>query len=578
MPKIIYDGNCPFCANYVAKLQLERSIGQVELIDARQNSAMAANLRQQGYDLDQGMLFILDDNYYFGDDALHRLALLSSGSDWFNRLNRYLFCISWLAALLYPLLRLGRNLTLSGLGRSAISAPAQDHQALSILFNIVWAAFCILHVFVYSTQFDRASFITSVGISIFAVMLLFKPRSKILFIGLLLVSSLSALLQMPVSSNHSLIKNFFLLSALLLGTYHALRGHNWALFSQQLSYAGRGLLLIMYFYGVFHKINSDFLNPDVSCAVALWRDMPYFLSWLDYNLIHYLTIYGTLIGETFIAICLLVPKWRHLGIVSGMAFHALLALSGYAMYPPFSTLCIALHCCFLAPQAAQRIVLATEWQKLRLWLKTLLGKSTFAFLLLMLFSTAWTHSYNAFGLVWLIFTVPFIYVVAKYGNAPATAPLRSDKASKLILTSVIGLFFINAATPYLGLKTAQSLNMFANLRLEAGLSNHLVFSAPPGPWQYLDDVVTVDNSGGIAELEYIKSKKLGIVYYQLLHYLQLNPSSEVDFSRAGKRYRQQSALTLKADIDQILHPLWVRKVFHFNVVDFTDPKPCALDR
>jgi hypothetical protein len=261
-----------------------------------------------------------------------------------------------------------------------------------------------------------------------------------------------------------------------------------------------------------------------------------------------------------------------------MAFHALLGLSGYAMYPPFSTLCIALHCCFLSPTAAQRILQAPEWQKLYYWLQTKAGMLTAALLLVMLFFTAWTRSYSAFGVVWLILISPFIFVVALYGKTTEHHNIKADTVSKLIVAAMTGLFFFNGLTPYLGLKTAQSINMFANLRLEAGVNNHLIVSSKPGPWRYLDDVVTVENSGGITELEYVKNNQLGMVYYQLLHHLEQNPEHKVAYNRNGKLYNQQSAETLQQDIAETLHPAWARKLFHFNVVDFTTPKPCALDR
>lgn len=577
MPTIIYDGQCPFCSDYVSKLQLEHTVGKVELIDARTDPELVTKLKNQGYELDKGMVFIQDGNYYFGHDAIHRLALLSTNSGWFNRFNNWLFSIKLLAFFIYPLLRLGRNSTLLLMGREPIQQDA-TRQALFKLFTIIWAIFYLLHVTVYSTQYARASFITSLGIGIFALALLLKPGSKPLFIGTIILGCISAVGQMPIISNHSLITNFFLLSAILLGIYHSLRGNSWAVYFQQLCFAGRGLLLIMYLYGVLHKINSDFLNPDVSCAVALWREMPYFLSWLDFSVIHYLTIYGTLIGETAIAICLLVPRWRHLGIICGMAFHALLGLSGYSMYPPFSTLCIALHCCFLSPMAAQNIIKAHEWTALWCWFKSAKGALVGSGLLLALLFTAWIQSYVAFGILWLLLISPFLLVVARYGNEPATGQLQSDMPSKLIVSSIILLFLFNGFTPYLGLKTAQSINMFANLRLEAGVSNHLIFTGRPGPWRYLDDVVTIEQGGGIEALEYAKSNQLGVVYYQLLDYLQQNPTAKVDYIRNNVLHKQQSAETLRQDIADTLHPKWVRKVLHFHAVDFTVPKPCALDR
>ncbi|WP_417707124.1 DCC1-like thiol-disulfide oxidoreductase family protein [Rheinheimera aquimaris] len=577
MPQVVFDGQCPFCSDYVSKLQLENTVGKVELIDARTDSELVTKLESQGYELDRGMVFIQDGNYYFGHDAMHRLALLSTKSGWFNRFNNWLFSIKPLAFFIYPLLRLGRNSTLLLMGREPIQQDATK-KALFKLFTIIWAMFCLLHVAVYSTQYERASFITSVGVGVFALILLLKPGSKPFFITTIILASISAISQMPVISNHSQVTNFFLLSALLLGIYHSLRGSSWALFFQQLCYAGRGLLLTMYLFGVLHKINSDFLNPDVSCAVTLWREMPYFLSWLDFSVVHYLTIYGTLIGETVIAICLLVPRWRHLGIVSGMAFHALLGLSGYAMYPPFSTLCIALHCCFLSPLAAQNIIKAQEWAQLWCWFKSVKGLIVGCGLFLMLLFTAWIKSYAAFGILWLLLISPFLFIVARYGNEPATAQLQSDIPSKVIVSSIILLFLFNGFTPYLGLKTAQSINMFANLRLEADVSNHLIFTKRPGPWHYLDDVVTIEHAGSIAALEYAKSNNLGVVYYQLLHYLQQNPAAKVNFMRDNVLHKQQSAESLQQDITDTLHPAWVRKVLHFNVVDFTTPKPCALDR
>lgn len=51
-----------------------------------------------------------------------------------------------------------------------------------------------------------------------------------------------------------------------------------------------------------------------------------------------------------------------------------------------------------------------------------------------------------------------------------------------------GLYFISGAMPYLDLKSAQSTDIFANLRLEAGVRNHLVFPNLSGPLKYLADI------------------------------------------------------------------------------------------
>lgn len=109
---LLYDGDCPFCANYARMLRLRKAVGPIEMRNAREHPGLAARCLQRGYDLDQGMLLHLDGRDYWGADCIHRLALLSSDNDCFNRLNARLFRHRTLSRVLYPLLRAGRNLSL----------------------------------------------------------------------------------------------------------------------------------------------------------------------------------------------------------------------------------------------------------------------------------------------------------------------------------------------------------------------------------------------------------------------------------------------------------------------------------
>ena len=54
--------------------------------------------------------------------------------------------------------------------------------------------------------------------------------------------------------------------------------------------------------------------------------------------------------------------------------------------------------------------------------------------------------------------------------------------------------------PYLGLKSAQAVNMFSNLRLEGGVSNHLILPHPPGPFGYPEDIAVIEHGGGDGRL------------------------------------------------------------------------------
>jgi predicted DCC family thiol-disulfide oxidoreductase YuxK len=117
---VVYDGECPFCSNYVRVLTLRESAGAVHLVDARGKPTLAARLRSDGYDLNQGMVALYGATIYFGADCVNLLALLSTPSGLFNRINGAVFRSRTLSRLLYPVLRCGRNLTLRLMGRSRI--------------------------------------------------------------------------------------------------------------------------------------------------------------------------------------------------------------------------------------------------------------------------------------------------------------------------------------------------------------------------------------------------------------------------------------------------------------------------
>jgi len=117
---IVYDGECPFCSSYVTLLRLREAVGPVRLINARELPGALLDELRGNHDLDAGMLFIRDGSIYHGDTAVHHLALLSSPSGLFNRLNALVLGQERLARRLYPALRLGRRLALALRGSGKI--------------------------------------------------------------------------------------------------------------------------------------------------------------------------------------------------------------------------------------------------------------------------------------------------------------------------------------------------------------------------------------------------------------------------------------------------------------------------
>lgn len=118
---IIYDGDCPFCRAYTRLLRLQQAAGGIILLNAREPDPRIHHYVALGYDLNDGMLVVIEDQIYAGAEAMQVLAACSSRSDLFNRLHHAIFSRAGLATRLYPALSLGRRLVLFLLGRSPIS-------------------------------------------------------------------------------------------------------------------------------------------------------------------------------------------------------------------------------------------------------------------------------------------------------------------------------------------------------------------------------------------------------------------------------------------------------------------------
>lgn len=117
---VVYDGECPFCARFVAMQRLKESVGLVGLHNARMENDLVSALWAAGFDLNEGMVLIWNDQIFHGDDCVNRLALLSSGSGLFNKLYTVLFSSPRVSALMYPVLRAGRTAVLKLLGRKRL--------------------------------------------------------------------------------------------------------------------------------------------------------------------------------------------------------------------------------------------------------------------------------------------------------------------------------------------------------------------------------------------------------------------------------------------------------------------------
>ena len=578
---IFYDGHCPFCKRYVRLLRLRRAAGRVHLVDLRENADIRSDLECDGFDLDQGMIVETGGRRLGGADAINALALLSTPSDPFNRANRLALSSPALATVIYPVLQSGRWLTLFFLGREGIVTEDSGLTARTEIFCSFFALFSIFHFFNYAFEYNRfPPQWDQVALLLSAVILLFKPRSARVLWLVMLASTISTVAQAPVHSNHTMLRSAVLVGYWASFFFAMARGSRWSAVFANFTVAGQGALLVMYVFGVFHKINADFLDPETSCAVALWRLMPEPLSWLDGPLVNHATIYGTFAAEGAIILMLLIPRLRHYGVVGGILFHVLIALSGYAMYMSFTMLSISLHALFLSGEGAGRIVASRGFRILRMRLFNPVYAAIGLLLIACLALAAAAEEYSLVTALALPFVLPFCLLVVRHGRS--AQPLLSlagpgrNRSAVVIGAAVTALFFANCSMPYLGLKSAQAINMFANLRLESGVSNHLVLPQPPGPFGYLEDIAVIEDSGGDVGLELYRRGGYAIVYYDLLVRLKKNPDLVVSFARGGHSFELVGANDLADDMAEQLHPAWFNKWFHFQPAELEQPEPCRV--
>lgn len=117
MVQIIYDGDCPFCSRFVKLTRLRERFGDVQLINARDKTVLSqVPTEHLDVQLDEGMLVIHEGRSYYGDEAVHILSIMATRSGLFSRLVLPLFRNRTISRCIYPVLKIGRRITLKLLG------------------------------------------------------------------------------------------------------------------------------------------------------------------------------------------------------------------------------------------------------------------------------------------------------------------------------------------------------------------------------------------------------------------------------------------------------------------------------
>ena len=118
---LVYDRECPVCYAYCQVINIRQSVGELKIINAREGSEIVDEITAKGFDIDQGIVLKIGEQFYFGADAIHALTLIGSRYGIVNRINYWLFKSKTVSAVLYPILRFFRNLLLKMLGKTKVN-------------------------------------------------------------------------------------------------------------------------------------------------------------------------------------------------------------------------------------------------------------------------------------------------------------------------------------------------------------------------------------------------------------------------------------------------------------------------
>ena len=124
--ELVYDKECPVCDFYCKRIDVAQSAGKLLRINARDDSEIMEEITALGLDIDEGMVVRIGDELHYGADAIHALALLSSGNGLVNAMSKRIFASRRISRALYPLFKFTRNMLLKVLRRTRVNNLQQD--------------------------------------------------------------------------------------------------------------------------------------------------------------------------------------------------------------------------------------------------------------------------------------------------------------------------------------------------------------------------------------------------------------------------------------------------------------------
>jgi hypothetical protein len=385
-------------------------------------------------------------------------------------------------------------------------AAPDDGASPDLVLKTFTAVFCA-GVLLHEIQWGATPWGPHVLVLLAAVLGLTRPGIRTL-VGVLAALCIELLVDLPVVFNHTFVLGVLGggLALWWLATPRAPWRTDAAAFLARVGPLIRTTVLLMWGFAFLAKLNHGFLDAANSCAVWIVDNVPLVtVPEPAFGAV----VASTLLVEGLVPLLLVFRRTRLLGVAAAWAFHLVAALGGHTA---FSAIALALYLLFLPPglvttgarwamdRVPRRAALAAVWR--RPWVAVVL-------LLLMMAGMAliqqapppWVGRGRRFVPTLLYLPLATAYAVALLAavrrHHRAGLPITGAGSLRLhgvVPILIVAVLTLNAASPYLGLKTMWSLTMYSNLRTEPGEWNHLLVPEQTRVFTWQDDLVTVHDA------------------------------------------------------------------------------------
>ncbi|MEO6318427.1 MAG: HTTM domain-containing protein [Acidimicrobiales bacterium] len=393
---------------------------------------------------------------------------------------------------------------------------------------------------------------TGLAVTLGAVWLMLKPTSLPRFFGLLGLHAVTVPLDMPTVVNHWLLLFLAEVGLFVAVGVGRLQARRWTRDAGELYVALAPYLriqvAIVYGVAALSKLNSDFLDPALSCAVELGGGlldagpMSLHAGWMDSFL-----IWGTIGIEIALPFLLLWRRTRVAAIFIGLAFHLALALAGHLAFSGFA---MAYYWLFAPDDASERFErllaarprlatlvrgLAAFWSS-RIGSILALGAALAGALAFEIGLGEWVS--RGMLVLFVLASAGLAWILALCALADRTpvrfAPHPLRLASPVWLLGPL-LVVANALSPYVGLKTQSTFTMYSNLQTEGAQWNHAILPESLKRFDLQDDLVTIVASNDPAMQRAAENDRRW-VWAALRSWAQRHEDASITYEHDGKRY------------------------------------------